>query len=824
MIRVLRPASRALSLSALLALVVAACHGHDEGHRFPPAGAAEPVEFPPAAFAKPRRGDAVDVVIVREADGWLLPSAIPAAAHLEKAGTVSLVVVGSPPSEQAVQLLERLRPRRVLAFRSAADTSLARGIEKLRGAIISCGEDPSSAAVRLARRAWKTIGTVVFAGTDDAEGALMGSLLASHLGVPFVPVEPKEARRQIARALRVLGAKGAIAVADQPGRIREWRGIETLAIRKLDSAAVQAEIVRRLVPAQIRNLILTRSPTEGGEPAWLAPWLSVARRAPVVLTHQAGGAESEATVAAFVKAHGLRPKTITILGDYTSIGTVRVADPKRLGEYEVEIEPCSGAGQTGAATYGVGRLPLSSVRETSQLIAATLARDRVLAKRRFRALLIANPSTDYGPLPLCETVSRVTGEEFLNARVALSAFYGRRADDPQVVEAAKPAHLIVFEGHISDQFLFTTPVQEEPQPLPDPGPVFQEDGALTRPPPEDDPIEPPALDEPPIDEVPGEGVPPDAIEPAQPPPARPPAEPELPAEEPEPAQEEPEPHPPDPNAPNPFDDQWGNEGPGDPPPADVPPGDEPQFGEAPPTVPQTPLEGMPLVVLQSCHSLEETTARVIFQRGGVGLLGSVTNIHSASGSSFIKQFCDGALYRGDTAGEALRDSRNYFLCLAKLKAERGHQQQAKVTRVALSFRLWGDPEMRVVHRDLARPKRTPVSIAWAGPDKVAIQVPGRRLPKCATEKYSARMFPGSQAAGVVKSAKGKTQRRLMPFYFGRLDVPVGFEDRGFGRIGARDAKGPRSVFLVDDARQRLFVVHFPDKEKAGETVVLPFVR
>ena len=96
---------------------------------------------------------------------------------------------------------------------------------------------------------------------------------------------------------------------------------------------------------------------------------------------------------------------------------------------------------------------------------------------------------------------------------------------------------------------------------------------------------------------------------------------------------------------------------------------------------------MPLVILQSCHSLEEPVTQQFLQLGGVGLIGSVTNIHSASNSTFIKALCDSMLYQGAPTGEALRDARNYYLCWRDLKAKRGHTELAKVHRVALSFSL-----------------------------------------------------------------------------------------------------------------------------------------
>ena len=86
----------------------------------------------------------------------------------------------------------------------------------------------------------------------------------------------------------------------------------------------------------------------------------------------------------------------------------------------------------------------------------------------------------------------------------------------------------------------------------------------------------------------------------------------------------------------------------------------------------------------------------IDELGGVALVGSVTPIHSGSGSALVKALSDAVLYRGATLGEALRDAQNYLFCLEDLKARRGQKEQAKSRRVALSFRLWGDPELRVL--------------------------------------------------------------------------------------------------------------------------------
>ena len=48
------------------------------------------------------------------------------------------------------------------------------------------------------------------------------------------------------------------------------------------------------------------------------------------------------------------------------------------------------------------------------------------------------------------------------------------------------------------------------------------------------------------------------------------------------------------------------------------------------------MEGLPVVILQSCDSLDERVLWRIDELGGVALVGSVTPIHSGSGSALVK--------------------------------------------------------------------------------------------------------------------------------------------------------------------------------------------
>ncbi|MFH1732784.1 MAG: hypothetical protein ABIF82_14190 [Planctomycetota bacterium] len=757
--------------------------------------------LPPARFAAAKATDPIEAVIVRADDSALVPIVIPLIKRLAEAPRApAFVAIGSPPTEEAVDLLRRLSPRRSVVITAEEDPNLARGLEEIRADVLITGADAPPAAEQIAKRFWDASREVVAAPANKPATLLMASLLASHLGAPLLPVNDNADAP--AAVLDELRAERVLLVLPDNARHPAWTKRLKQKVQVLDADAVNQHLVKELGAANIRNLILVRAPNEDGVSGactWLAPHLSVARAAPVVLCSDADGAKAEATAAAFVRRHGLTPRSVTILASYEAIGTVLFKDAAKLGTYEVDIEPCSGPGKGGAATYGVGRIPGRSLCESSLLIARVLARDRLIAKKRFRALMIANPSTEYGPLPLCETVSRITAEEFKNCRVLITESYGKPADDPATLEAARQAHLIIFEGHITDQLLFTDPViipDAEPEPQPEPGPVFIDHGlAVMR-----------------IFAPEGELIA------AQPDPA--PAETAPDSENTKPDQDEPDDdvYAPDPHDAEPQADQERPAA-GEAAPAPLPEG--PAAVPEPPKQ-QPPLDGMPLVILQSCHSLEENTARVVFRRGGSGLIGSVTNIHSASGSSLIKAFCDGVLYRGETAGEALKNARNYFMCLAELKAKRGHKEQDKVYRVAMSFRLWGDPEMQVIHRDPAKPKLKPVSFTWAEPDRLVVAVPRHRLPNVKTDKYEARMFPNSGAAGIVKRLKKQPQRRLMPIYFSTLTPPEGFVKAGFSAVNRAEDKNPRSVFLLDDHCRSLCILYFPETEKARAAFTLQF--
>ena len=226
-----------------------------------------------------------------------------------------------------------------------------------------------------------------------------------------------------------------------------------------------------------------------------------------------------------------------------------------------------------------------------------------------------------------------------------------------------------------------------------------------------------------------------------------------------------------------------------------------------------------MVILQSCDSLDERVLWRIDELGGVALVGSVTPIHSGSGSALVKALSDAVLYRGATLGEALRDAQNYLFCLEDLKTRRGQKEQPKSRRMALSFRLWGDPELRAVPAAEVLPESPPLAIHLTAPDELVIDVPRQRLPEARNDKYYARMFPGSQPAGMVKQPKGDGAREVTPVYFFRLPLPEDFAAEGTLLAGP-GGKANQATYRVDPAGRFLYVLFFPEAERPGEQIVL----
>lgn len=764
----------------------------------------------PAAQSPPRD---CSLLVIAEHDEELLAMAAPVAAKLaEGRSTVLLAVISEQTRDEAKRLIEQVGMKKALLLRRASNPMKGVSAAFRPQRELTVPDGVLATGLELAERFWGQPQEIILAAERDGEACLLGAALAAHRRIPFLLVPGSETSDSLAGPLRRIGAKRiSVVVCGQAGP-PAWVNRLRQKVRILQRGDAQAAMVATLGPQNVRNVIVVRAP-EGSAAAaracWLAPYLSYARKSAIVVEKSRHPATLERGLDAFVIAHNLRPRTVTILADYEAISVHPAGAALRPDAYAVETEPCSRAGDGGAASYGIGRIPFRQAARASMLIARGLAREQHEFKSTGSVLMVANPRTEHGSLPLAETVARFNVEEIRNFRVPTEAYFGVPSDMPKIRKSASLAGLIIYQGHISDQGIF----QGRQWWQPDDFLEFASSGQNERSFPLWNRVRDSFWDRALLlcDEA---YVVADYLRHELP----------ITANQWLSGQESP-----DLNGnqcvvvDNGETDRWvvhADPGLGDlrtsrPHDADGTAVSEPD------DLPPLNLSGNALVILQSCSSLLNEATPEAIRAGACGVVGSVTSIHSASGSSFVKAWTDAVMHRGATAGEAMRDARNYFLLLDKLKEDRGHKEQAKVLRVGMSFRLWGDPEAVVFPGIKGKPTLRSITSKLRG-RKVTLQLPARKLPEARTTRYAVRAFPGAQTAGIVKRLKGKDYRRLMPTYFLRLDRPVGLHMDNLTVLARNGDADMRTVFSTDMLGRYIYVLYFPDKENRREKITLEF--
>jgi hypothetical protein len=764
----------------------------------------------PAGQGAPK---ACELLVLPEHDERLLAMVAPVVAKVSEGRRAVLLAVTSDGTREEVRrLLAQVGMAKALSLRRSSSPAAGDSSPVRTQREIPVPDGTMAAGLELAKRFWGRSDGIVLAVEGDGEAGLLGAALAAHQRVPFLLVPHAETGANLAGSLQQVGAKRVTVVTCGEAAPPAWARRLPQQVKVLDPGGAQAALIRTIGPPSVRNVIVVRAPTgpaAAARASWLAPYLSYARKSAIVVVSSSDAGTVEREVAAVVSAYTLRPRTVTILADHDAIGVHIPAMALRLGGYAVDVEPCSGAGDRGAAAYGVGRIPFQDAARASLLIARGLAREQRTIGPAGGVLMVANPRTEYGALPLAETVARLNVEEFRNVRVSVSAHFGVPSDGPDIRTRAGTAGLIVYQGHISDQAIFRGPGWQQPGESVDIASIDQEpnlplfsrarywlcDRALLLVEDAYSAADYVCYELPVIARERLSGLRPDDMGSQQ-------DEGVGPAVAGTRA---------DGNSPGPM----------------IPPASWPDdAGKAfpGPTIENDrplELEGCPLVILQSCSSLRGEAASAAMRAGACGVIGSVTGIHSASGSSFVKAWSDAVLYHGTTAGEAMRDARNYFLLLARLKEARGHREQAKVLRVGLSFRLWGDPETVVLPEIKGQPTRRPITGMLQG-RQVTLRLPRRKLPEARTSRYVVRAFPGSQTAGIVKRLKDKDYRRLMPVYFLRLDRPAGLSMDNRQALARQGDTDRRAVFSTDPLGRYVYVLYLPDEERGREKVTLEF--
>ena len=369
--------------------------------------AAEDAVHPAKGVASPGT-PRVDLIVVGEDQPWMAALAAPLAGKLRRAGGDPLLLaVAYPPSNRT-----RLAAH---AGRAAADDRPGgQRIGAPRAGTAHAVAGDSAAGNRsglrqfaLARRFWKQTRRAVVAPANDLEGILLGATLAETVDAPLLIRNRGESRAALLAAVQELGVEEVLLAVSEPQRAPRWARQPDDRVQVVTRREIQDRLIARLGADRIRTIVLARAPDQAvcaGVTSWLAPYVCAARGAPLVLCHSDAAREAEADVTAFINRYHLRPRTITILADYASIGTELVeidaqaadavrpgaarrrstadAPPEEKKKYQVGREPCVPADPEQAIAVGVGRIPSESLAEASLLFVRGLVRERLSAGRR----------------------------------------------------------------------------------------------------------------------------------------------------------------------------------------------------------------------------------------------------------------------------------------------------------------------------------------------------------------------------------------------------------------------------------------------------------
>lgn len=777
-----------------------------------------------------RKENFVDLIVTEDSSPWLIPIFTPVVAIHEE----HPILLSTNNRSEVDKVIEMISAKKC-AYAGDEISYFEEVIDVKSFTEKTAVEN----AAKIIRHFWKRSEKLIFVTMKTPNAVIQASIMGAIYGVPVVPIDiaindSEESQAKYKKLLSGLLRDLQVEKTMIMGRVPLW--ITRLkSSQRYTSFEVNKSIITNYGGKKIRNVIISRMPRRRylNDCEWIAPYLSLMRRAPVYFTNSPFVHDLEANFATYVKKAKITPKTITLLGSDSRIYTKHIRIPVVDDEdYEMAIEPFSLPRENRALNYGVGRIPFDDLEKSSLLIAKGFIHELLAKKMKAKVLLAANPSSE---LLLGETISRVTAEEFKNFNLNIKEYYSVNYDEEEIRKEVEDAQLVIYEGHVTDQTIFVPPgggndgfgffddengerrFAEEPV-VPYRGFESDDDNSQGY----NNNSERHYRDDDDDDDDNDNG---------------------------EYRYDNNNEYRYDDDNDNDYrydrvnnnggdddDDDNNNDGNNDSSNNDDNNNEQryndeyeddwDNYGHKKEYKEQV-LKGLPFVMLQSCNSLDQSMADYIFSCGGVGLIGTTTNVHSGSGSSILKAICDDILYRNLTVGEALGNARNYFLCLMKLKQHRKHKQIAKAKRVALSFRLWGDPELKILKISRKKKNRKPVISSFDVKNNTyTIETPVNWLPKCETTNYYSRMFHDAKVAGLVKSVKDKDQRRVMQLFFFKEKLPKDWLKKNAVKsmFTEKYKDQIRTVFLPSEDDRYLYVLHFPNVVDKKQTIEFTFSK
>jgi hypothetical protein len=308
--------------------------------------------------------------------------------------------------------------------------------------------------VAFARELWPQARTAVAAPPDDYEWWLRAAAFAGATGSALLPVGDPEIGAPPFTGLRF----------DRVylfGAARVWRDAARAVAASVLEPTTADESVAMLVDAlgaRPRTLVVANARDREGifSPSSLslvAPLLSAAHRAPLLLVGGRTAAAIEAEVQTLLERHGLAPTHIVLVGDELALESHRVPDPvlaaggpeARGGGTEVRVELFSELQNDAPQDFVVGRIVAEDAAQASAVLARRFAGARADKKRP--VVFFTNAD---GVFQLGEAISRTTVAELRNVGVPVRAYYGAEIDEKLIRRSLAATDVLVWEGHARD--------------------------------------------------------------------------------------------------------------------------------------------------------------------------------------------------------------------------------------------------------------------------------------------------------------------------------------------------------------------------------------
>jgi Peptidase family C25 len=287
---------------------------------------------------------------------------------------------------------------------------------------------------------------VVVAPGDDRRLVLHAACLAGVLKAPLLLKSNHQNQTELILTLAAWEPQEVYAIGDTISLLDNLRGQVPLVTLSDEQAVTTAYLEQQLKNGPIKTIVLANPEdvNNGCEKmSTLAPWIALQKRAALVLTNSKGTDAEDAINAALKKPGLAKADVLIIAADLKAIPMPTRPNPMEGGrDTEIEMEPMTPTADK-PCSFAVGRI----FHQDRNVVALMLARQRLLAQEKSpKALIVSNPG---GGLPLLETFSRNTANEFKNAGFDTTAYFGRSANKADVKRKLPDATVFLWEGHAS---------------------------------------------------------------------------------------------------------------------------------------------------------------------------------------------------------------------------------------------------------------------------------------------------------------------------------------------------------------------------------------